>query len=261
MQQGDLSTDFFNFHDNFPLSVDTLIDPFFDQDEFFYWESYNEYPPCFSPFSDSLIFPAEEFNSCNQLPKRQRIYEDHYLSNFPNDILSGYLPSPVPLPELMVRPPEFSTGGTAVRKQNGGSLSAQSIAARERRRKITEKTQELGKLIPGGNKMNTAEMFQAAFKYVKYLQAQVGILQSMGSCQVTLSALFYLPYDNLSSYSVLNNFSTVLFPIPLFLSFFSFAKCRMENDNNTKCFARKKHGNCNNLFVRYRSSVTVFGEF
>ncbi|EEF48770.1 hypothetical protein RCOM_1574730 [Ricinus communis] len=31
--------------------------------------------------------------------------------------------------------------------------------------------------------MNTAEMLQAAFKYVKYLQAQVGILENLGSSQ------------------------------------------------------------------------------
>nr|GEY46016.1 Myc-type, basic helix-loop-helix (bHLH) domain-containing protein [Tanacetum cinerariifolium] len=46
------------------------------------------------------------------------------------------------------------------------SLSAQSLAAWASRRKISEKTQELGKLIPGRQKMNTAEMFQVAFKYV-----------------------------------------------------------------------------------------------
>ncbi|GKC78842.1 putative ribonuclease H-like domain-containing protein, partial [Tanacetum coccineum] len=51
------------------------------------------------------------------------------------------------------------------------SLSAQTLAARASRRKISEKTQELGKLIPDGQKMNTAEMFQAAFKYVRFLQA------------------------------------------------------------------------------------------
>ncbi|KVH98022.1 transcription factor bHLH83-like [Cynara cardunculus var. scolymus] len=72
-------------------------------------------------------------------------------------------------------------------KQNAGGgggmirLSAQSMAARVRRRKISEKTQELGKLIPGGHKMNTAEMFQAAFKYIKFLQAQVGVLKLMDS--------------------------------------------------------------------------------
>nr|WCO08285.1 hypothetical protein [Suaeda aralocaspica] len=61
------------------------------------------------------------------------------------------------------------------------AVSAQSKAARERRRKITEKTQELGKLIPGGHKMNTAEMFEAASKYVKFMQAQLGILQSINN--------------------------------------------------------------------------------
>ncbi|XP_072957826.1 uncharacterized protein [Typha angustifolia] len=80
-------------------------------------------------------------------------------------------------PELL---PEFVASQPG-KKANGGCLSAQSVAARERRKRISEKTQELGKLIPGGNKMNTAEMFQAAFKYVKFLQAQVGILGLMGS--------------------------------------------------------------------------------
>ncbi|KAI3773405.1 hypothetical protein L1987_47932 [Smallanthus sonchifolius] len=69
-------------------------------------------------------------------------------------------------------------------KENGdgcGRLSAQSMAARVRRRKISEKTSELGKLVPGGHRMTTAEMFQAAFKYIKFLQAQVGVLQHMPS--------------------------------------------------------------------------------
>ncbi|PNX57755.1 transcription factor bHLH52-like protein [Trifolium pratense] len=61
------------------------------------------------------------------------------------------------------------------------TISSQSIVARERRRKITEKTQELGKLVPGGPKMNTAEMLSAAANYVKFLQAQVGMLQVMGT--------------------------------------------------------------------------------
>ncbi|KVH89308.1 Myc-type, basic helix-loop-helix (bHLH) domain-containing protein, partial [Cynara cardunculus var. scolymus] len=48
--------------------------------------------------------------------------------------------------------------------------------ARVRRRKISEKTQELGKLIPG-----------AAFKYIKFLQAQVGVLKLMASIPVDQS--------------------------------------------------------------------------
>ncbi|GAU29099.1 hypothetical protein TSUD_58650 [Trifolium subterraneum] len=63
-----------------------------------------------------------------------------------------------------------------------------SIAARERRRKITEKTQELGKLVPGGPKMNTAEMLNVVANYVKFLQAQVGILQVMGTLSKNLAS-------------------------------------------------------------------------
>ncbi|GJZ62693.1 Myc-type, basic helix-loop-helix domain-containing protein [Tanacetum coccineum] len=59
------------------------------------------------------------------------------------------------------------------------SLPAKSLAARARRRKIREKTHELGKLIPGGHKMNTAEMLQAAFMYIKFLQAQIGVLKHL----------------------------------------------------------------------------------
>ncbi|KAI3677865.1 hypothetical protein L6452_37137 [Arctium lappa] len=66
----------------------------------------------------------------------------------------------------------------------GRSLTAQSMAARLRRRKISQKTLELGKLVPGGHRMSTAEMFQAAFNYIKFLQAQVGVLQLMASSPV-----------------------------------------------------------------------------
>lgn len=84
-----------------------------------------------------------------------------------------------------------------VKKENGGgggggggrSLSAQSMAARVRRRKISQKTLELGKLVPGGHRMTTAEMFQAAFKYIKFLQAQVGVLQLMKASSPVIRTL------------------------------------------------------------------------
>ncbi|KAL6498268.1 hypothetical protein OROGR_028665 [Orobanche gracilis] len=94
------------------------------------------------------------------------------------------------LPDFSTGPPAYSSGRIVARATTetgagggGGSSSpsAQSIAARHRRKKISDKTHELGKLIPGGQKMNTAEMFGAAHKYIKYLQAQVGILEFMAS--------------------------------------------------------------------------------
>ncbi|XP_054812436.1 transcription factor bHLH52-like [Prosopis cineraria] len=73
--------------------------------------------------------------------------------------------------------------GGGRKKNEKMTVSAQSVAARERRRRITEKTQELGRLVPGGSKMNTAEMLQAAAKYVNYLNAQVGMLQLINTLQ------------------------------------------------------------------------------
>lgn len=70
----------------------------------------------------------------------------------------------------------FSVVSVGENEHEQTQLSPQSFAARQRRKRISNKTQELGKLVPGGHKMSTAEMFQAAGKYVKFLQAQVGIL-------------------------------------------------------------------------------------
>ncbi|KAJ0045434.1 hypothetical protein Pint_04312 [Pistacia integerrima] len=153
--------------------------------------------------SDNFIFPFEDFECYHTYPKRQKSYYgdgvdvDHHSVTFSPEFYSGCVsnvinpPAPPPLPEFL---PEIPTPPLAVfsfekssstdhesstKKPTGVSLSTQSVAAGQRRRKITEKTQELGKLIPGGHRMNTAQMFQAASKYVKFLQAQVKVLQLM----------------------------------------------------------------------------------
>lgn len=55
----------------------------------------------------------------------------------------------------------------------------QSEIARRRRKKISEKTRFLQKLMPWKKKMDTGTMLQEAYKYIKFLQAQISILQSM----------------------------------------------------------------------------------
>jgi len=60
------------------------------------------------------------------------------------------------------------------------SVEPQSIAARHRRTKIREKIRCLEKLTPlGGAKLDTARMLEVASKYVKYMQAQVHVLECM----------------------------------------------------------------------------------
>ncbi|KAK4838036.1 hypothetical protein QYF36_010485 [Acer negundo] len=210
------TTSFFNFqqtlqHDQFDFNIinknsfdfpDTSynIDPtlfqYSDDDELFYTDHTSSYinhllPAYFSSPSRNMISlspeifpPLEDFESTHY-PKRQR---NHYDSNFTPNVFYGHVPEFLPeipappLPEIQV-PGSFSCGTDKEKKANGVSLSVQSIAARERRRKITEKTQELTKLIPGGHRMNTAEMLQAASKYVKFLQAQAHLLQFMAPIQ------------------------------------------------------------------------------
>nr|WIE96137.1 basic helix-loop-helix transcription factor [Loropetalum chinense var. rubrum] len=172
------------FHEDFAFA-DTCINPLFEPaNDSIYSHNYTHLPE---------IFPPNEFESFYH-PKRQNCYEDHhYCSDFRPCFFNGYVNNPnysTPVPEFLPEflfPPVYASGSGEenVKKPNGSErVSTQSVAARQRRKKITEKTNELGKLIPGGNKLNTAEMLQAAFKYVKYLQAQVGILEFMGSIQL-----------------------------------------------------------------------------
>ncbi|KAI3455891.1 hypothetical protein Pfo_012554 [Paulownia fortunei] len=183
------------------------IDSIFEPSDLFYSENSNS---LLYDFSNGV--PSDNVNSLTtepflvqqefepfHYPKRQKgcDYEEIYCDQFKTAFFNGLVPNPCltlqdysppeivvpPLPDFPTAPPGYGSGSCESMKKEptAGSLSAQSIAARQRRRKITEKTQELGKLVPGGQKMNTAEMLQAAYKYIKYLQAQVGILEFVGS--------------------------------------------------------------------------------
>ncbi|KAF2577060.1 hypothetical protein F2Q68_00001411 [Brassica cretica] len=143
------------------------------------------------PYPKAEIFDETyNFDSFLPTPKRQKIVNSSYHCNththFPNPNLD-FLPEASVFPDFRV--PDFPLVFKAgLGDQDGAKkpkLSSQSMAARERRRRIAEKTHELTKLIPGGQKLNTAEMFQAAAKYVKFLQSQVGILQMMQTTKKT----------------------------------------------------------------------------
>ncbi|XVF33813.1 hypothetical protein REPUB_Repub18cG0003000 [Reevesia pubescens] len=166
--------------DTFELTSYAFLDPYIDlNNNILYPENYT--PPFLPYFSSSPhdpfkpeIIPYQNFSSYPLCPKRQKLIEHHYCSDFVPD--DSCLPIPGGHKSNNVEG-NVETCKKVIEK----CVPVQIIAARERRRKITEKTQELGKLVPGGNKMNTAEMLQTAFNYIKYLQAQVEILQLMDS--------------------------------------------------------------------------------
>ena len=69
------------------------------------------------------------------------------------------------------------------------SKDPQSVAARHRRERISERIRILQRLVPGGTKMDTASMLDEAIHYVKFLKTQVQSLERASSADNNIRPL------------------------------------------------------------------------
>ncbi|XP_061364384.1 transcription factor bHLH117 [Gastrolobium bilobum] len=126
--------------------------------------------------------PIEEFlaqQPFNFFPKYQPYDHSSAFHRLPQ-LRSPETSYPAERKRLRLDPTADSAAAAAVRGK-APSVIPQSNLARQRRQKLSEKTRCLQKLMPWDTKMDQATLMEEACKYVKFLQAQFCVLQSMPS--------------------------------------------------------------------------------
>ncbi|XP_016513185.1 transcription factor HEC2-like [Nicotiana tabacum] len=142
----------------------------------------------------------DEHNALHLLPIHDETFDIEKLSSMDamrEMIFRMAMMQPIHIDTESVKPPK--------RKNVKISKDPQSVAARHRREKISERIRILQRLVPGGTKMDTASMLDEAVHYVKFLKKQLKSLEQAAAVNRPMitgfsTTLMAQPVDYLSSF-------------------------------------------------------------